>query len=32
MSESNIKDVVREKYAEAARRVKTGKSSCCGTF
>jgi arsenite methyltransferase len=31
MSESNIKDVVREKYAEAARRVQTGKSSCCGT-
>ena len=32
MSESNIKDVVREKYAEAARRVTTGQpSSCCGT-
>jgi arsenite methyltransferase len=32
MSESNIKDVVREKYAEAARRVTAGQgSSCCGT-
>ncbi|MDE3136036.1 MAG: arsenite methyltransferase [Acidobacteriota bacterium] len=31
MADSNIKDVVREKYAEAARRVKTGRSSCCGT-
>jgi arsenite methyltransferase len=29
MAESNIKDVVREKYAEAARRVKSGQSSCC---
>ncbi|MCU1334521.1 MAG: Methyltransferase type 11 [Bryobacterales bacterium] len=26
----NIKDVVREKYAEAALRVQTGGSSCCG--
>jgi arsenite methyltransferase len=32
MSESNIKDVVREKYAEAARRAKSGQHSCgCGT-
>jgi arsenite methyltransferase len=32
MSESNIKDVVREKYAEAAKRAKTGQHSCgCGT-
>jgi arsenite methyltransferase len=29
MANSNIKDVVREKYAEAARRVKSGQSSCC---
>jgi SAM-dependent methyltransferase len=26
----NIKDIVREKYAEAALRVHTGGSSCCG--
>jgi arsenite methyltransferase len=26
----NIKDVVREKYAEAALRVHSGGSSCCG--
>ena len=26
----NIKDIVREKYAEAALRVNTGGSSCCG--
>ena len=32
MSEPNIKDVVREKYAEAARRAKSGQHSCgCGT-
>jgi SAM-dependent methyltransferase len=32
MADSNIKDVVRERYAEAARRVKTGEHSCgCGT-
>jgi arsenite methyltransferase len=29
MADSNIKEVVREKYAEAARRVKSGQSSCC---
>ena len=31
MTTSNIKDVVREKYGEAALRVKSGASkSCCG--
>jgi arsenite methyltransferase len=30
MSSANIKDVVREKYGQAALRVKTGGSSCCG--
>jgi SAM-dependent methyltransferase len=31
MSTGNVKDVVREKYAEAARRVATeGRTSCCG--
>ena len=25
-----IKDVVKEKYAQAALRVQSGKSSCCG--
>jgi arsenite methyltransferase len=31
MNEMNIKDVVREKYAEAARRVtREGRTSCCG--
>lgn len=31
MSDSKIiKDVVRERYAEAARRVREGKRSCCG--
>lgn len=30
MSEPNIKEVVREKYGEAALRVKSGESSCCG--
>ena len=27
--EGNVKEVVREKYGEAARRVATGKTSCC---
>ena len=27
---TNIKDVVKEKYGEAALRVLTGGSSCCG--
>ncbi len=27
----DIKDVVREKYAAAARRVKTGEGGCCGS-
>ena len=27
---SNIREVVKEKYGEAARRVKAGGSSCCG--
>src|ERR1700694_4934886 len=30
MSTTNMKDVVREKYGEAALRVTTGGSSCCG--
>ena len=30
MSEANIKDVVKEKYGNAALRVGTGGSSCCG--
>ncbi len=31
MSTENIKEVVKEKYGQAALRVATGKSSCCGT-
>jgi arsenite methyltransferase len=32
MSSENIKEIVREKYGEAAKRVSSGKSSaCCGT-
>jgi hypothetical protein len=30
MSEQSIKEVVREKYGQAALRAKTGGSSCCG--
>jgi len=30
MSNTDIKDVVKEKYGQAALRVKTGGSSCCG--
>jgi arsenite methyltransferase len=30
MSTENVKDVVREKYGEAALRVTTGAGSCCG--
>jgi len=30
MSTTNIKDVVKEKYGQAALRVKSGGSSCCG--
>jgi len=30
MNAENIKEVVREKYGEAALRVQTGGSSCCG--
>ena len=30
MSESNIRDAVKEKYGSAALRVTTGGSSCCG--
>jgi len=30
MSTSDIKEVVKEKYGQAALRVKTGGSSCCG--
>jgi arsenite methyltransferase len=29
VSETSIKDVVKEKYGEAARRAVTGKTSCC---
>ena len=28
---SNVKEVVREKYGQAALRVKAGHTSCCGT-
>src|SRR6267143_1236493 len=31
MDSTAIKDVVKEKYGQAALRVKTGGSSCCGT-
>ena len=31
MSNENIRDVVKEKYGQAALRAHTGKSSCCGT-
>src|SRR5207248_9834344 len=30
MSSPDIKEVVKEKYGEAALRVRTGGSSCCG--
>ena len=30
MSETNIRETVRERYAEAAKRSQTGGSSCCG--
>src|SRR5580700_6406022 len=30
MSEPNIRETVREKYAEAAKRSQSGGSSCCG--
>jgi arsenite methyltransferase len=30
MNEANIKDVVKEKYEQAALRVNTGGSACCG--
>src|SRR5437763_1949853 len=30
MSSTDIKNVVKEKYAQAALRVKSGGSSCCG--
>ena len=30
MSSTGIKEIVKEKYAEAARRAATGGSSCCG--
>jgi arsenite methyltransferase len=30
MSDTNIKDAVKERYGSAALRVKTGGSSCCG--
>ena len=31
MTDTNIKEVVKEKYGQAALRVRTGGSSCCGT-
>ena len=31
MSVENIKEVVKEKYGQAALRVIQGRSSCCGT-
>src|SRR5258707_14833494 len=31
MSRANIKDFVKEKYGQAALRVATGGSSCCGS-
>jgi SAM-dependent methyltransferase len=31
MAEDNIKEVVKEKYAEAALRVTSGGSACCGS-
>jgi SAM-dependent methyltransferase len=30
MSEANVKEAVREKYGQAARRVRSGGGSCCG--
>jgi len=30
MSDTNIKEIVKEKYGEAALRAKTGGSACCG--
>ncbi|HUK29736.1 MAG TPA: arsenite methyltransferase [Candidatus Acidoferrum sp.] len=30
MAEANLKDVVKEKYGQAALRAKSGGSSCCG--
>jgi arsenite methyltransferase len=30
MSSTDIKDIVKEKYGQAALRVKSGGSSCCG--
>jgi arsenite methyltransferase len=30
MSSQDIREVIKEKYGEAALRVKTGGSSCCG--
>ena len=30
MSSTDIRDVVKEKYGQAALRVKSGGSSCCG--
>jgi SAM-dependent methyltransferase len=30
MSEASLKDIVREKYGEAAKRAATGGSACCG--
>ena len=29
MAETSIKDVVKEKYGEAARRAQAGETSCC---
>jgi arsenite methyltransferase len=31
MSSESVKQVVKEKYGQAARRAQTGRSACCGT-
>jgi len=31
MSSENIRDAVKERYAQAARQARTGNTSCCGT-
>ena len=31
ISTTDLKDIVRDKYREAASRVTTGQTSCCGT-
>ncbi len=31
MNDDQIRDIVREKYGQAARQVVDGRSSCCGS-